>query len=296
MGDVLVNIPCNLQEHLKDRLGNEIEFGSSFITSFFHGKYKGKEFYFSYEKNNYLIFTISVDGKEELEELRKVLTTAMGNNEPVCYYDLLSSSETDEQKAEPTYDWDVKNPQERMKNIVNGTAFSNGQKCLNIKLTRDIQVADLIETDKSKIKISGVYPGYLTVKQVEEINNYSEAQIYHTIKAVSSAIWSHWHATKRDDVKPDFTESEYGLQYIMYLTKKFGVELSEPEIGRKLQATPTYVAWYNWWDIYFQKELSADEWDKYQQLIRQGKDVSMYRPSGDWKANVEKPIEKVLTI
>jgi len=143
-------------------------------------------------------------------------------------------------------------------------------------------------------RIYGIDPG--SIKDIELINNLSEVDLYHQIDALGGHIWYCKHAMSHDRIPViDLTEEEYALEYMVNQTRKFGVELPEPKINNHLSPTASYFAWFRFYDNHFKNILSNEEWNAYQEAKRQGKDVSKYMPTGNWKDTLkeEKPVQKV---
>lgn len=92
----------------------------------------------------------------------------------------------------------------------------------------------------------------------------------------------------------DLTEEEYAIEYMVYQTTKFGVELPEPEIDKHVTATPSYNAWYKFYSNHFKNVLSDEEWHAFQRARENGEDISAYMPTGNWQDLLEKSTQKTL--
>jgi len=80
------------------------------------------------------------------------------------------------------------------------------------------------------------------------------------------------------------------LVYGVSALSRFGVEQPHELGGR---ATPEYWAWFEWWNTYIQG-LPQHEWDQMQEAISRKEDATHWRPSGDWRPNVERIREEQL--
>ena len=289
-----------LEQLLEKKYGERFE--GDFLSSLrgdVSGSFDSKRFYITFEGGEYLLISTSSDGRAILGELLPTLTEIMGGKSPICSYDL-QCSETEEKDAEPTLEWDVVAPESRIKEIVNGRAFSDGEKILNLKLYNGKSVSDYLESEQEKedriknARIYGIDPG--SIQDVEMINNLSEVDLYFMIYAMSDHIWRCKHNMAHDMAhgkipKIDLTEDQYALEYMMYQTTKFGVELPEPEIDKHITATPSYNAWYKFYVDHFKYTLTNEQWKAFQQAQREGQDTSAFMPSGHWTDLLEEPVQ-----
>ena len=86
----------------------------------------------------------------------------------------------------------------------------------------------------------------------------------------------------------DLTEEQYALEYMVYQTTKFGVELPAPEIDKHITATPSYNAWYKFYNDHFHYTLTDEQWNAFQDAQANGLDTSEFMPSGHWTDSLEK--------
>ena len=81
-------------------------------------------------------------------------------------------------------------------------------------------------SSENKVRIYGIDPG--SIKEVEKINNLDEIDLWLTIDGLGYHIWWCNHAMSHGRIeKVDLTEEQYALEYLVYQTRKFGVELPE---------------------------------------------------------------------
>jgi len=246
------------------------------------GKYKGFEIKINFNENDYLIISTNQKGKAILNELVPVLSNAIGDYNPICKYDYIKG----DRESLPTIEWDINNPEGRIREIVNGRAFANGQ-CLNLSLYGNRSIESYIEdeiTKQRKNRIYGMDPGFLDNK--DEIDQLSEVDLYFVIDDISRIINSTINSTYGNKI--NLIEEQYAIEYCAYQTTKFGVELDKPELGKHILSTPSYEAWYSFYDNHFNNKLTDAELSEYQINKKQGNDVSNYMPKGNWKDNLPK--------
>lgn len=75
---------------------------------------------------------------------------------------------------------------------------------------------------------------------------------------------------------------QYAIEYCVINTSRFGVEIEMPKEGEHVEVTDSYKAWFKWWNNYFKKTLTREEFEEYQDKVYKGEDISKFRPEGDW--------------
>ena len=262
------------------------------------GTLDSKKISITFRGGEYLLISTTSNSKEVLDELLPILIEIMGGVNPICSYDLQSSGD-EEKDAMPTIEWDVVAPEDRIKEIVNGRAFSKGAKILNLKLYNGKEVSDYLESKQEKedriknARIYGIDPG--SIKDVERINNLSEVDLYLAIEAIGSHIWRCKHDMAKGRIpKIDLTEEQYALEYLVYQTTKFGVELPAPEIDKHIIPTPSYNAWYNFYSNHFKNVLTDAQWNAFQQAQKNNQEVSKFMPKEHWTDLLEISVSKTL--
>ena len=297
MGKTIVNNAWQLEQLLEKKYGErfEADFLSS-LTGGVSGSFDSKRILITFKSDEFLLISTSADGKDILEQLLPTLTEVMGGISPICSYDLQNVG-TEEKDVKPTIEWDIVDPEDRIKKIVNGRAFSDGSKTLNLKLYNGKDVSDYLESKQEKedrtknTRIYGIDPG--CISNVEKINNLSEVDLYFAIDVLGEHIWRCNHDMAYGRIPEiDLTEEQYALEYLVYQTTKFGVELPDPEIDKHITATPSYNAWYKFYADHFKYTLTDEQWDAFQLAQIEGKDTSMFMPSGHWTDLLEKPVQK----
>ena len=255
------------------------------MTGGIDGIFKGHRIRITYSPDFCLVST-SQQGKESLSELETILTNYMAGERPICRYEMVEG-ELSKENAMPTIEWDSKDPESRIKEVVNGRAFTNA-KVKDIVLYGDRKIEDYLETleeqeeRKKNARIYGIDPG--SIQDPESIAKLSEVELYFMIDGLSHHIWYCRHEASHGRIEPvDLTEEEYALEYLAYQTTRFGVELRAPEMDKHIVSTPSYVAWVTFYDNHFKNGLTDAEWNEFQRRKDRGEDVSMFLPKGNWR-------------
>lgn len=284
----------SLQEYLEKQFGEryDVDFLSS-LRDEASGTLDSKPFSITFINGKCLLISTNTNTKEVLEELLPVLTEVMGGFQPICSYDLQS----EEGLVMPTLEWDIIDPEARIKDIVNDRAFSDHSKIFNLKLNNGKDISSYLESEEEKQKriknsrICGLDPG--SIKDVEAIKNLSELDLYFMIDDLGQHIWYCDHEMYHGRIpKIDLTEECFALEYLVYQTTRFGVEIPEPQVDKHISKTPSYNAWYRFYSNHFKKVLTDEQWNEFKKLHKTGKDVSMFMPSGKWQDLLEKPVQK----
>ena len=144
-------------------------------------------------------------------------------------------------------------------------------------------------------KIWGIYN---TFDNAESLNQLDEIDIWKKIDNLGSALfWINHDFDKpwRIDASPEqLLEAQYNLEYLVYSTRRFGVEFSKaPSSTEHVERSETYNAWFEFWHDHFES-MSNEEYNKFVEDRFSGKDISKYMPSGTWKDNLCKPLQKKL--
>ncbi len=213
---------------------------------------------------------------ESAMECIQMLTKAMDGEMPICRYNVEENGET-VLKVE----WDSINPEMRISGIVNGRAYGNA-KVTNLFLYGNRVIEDYLEGPKSinNSRIMGIDLG--SIQNPEEVSQYSEVDLYLMIDALSHHIADCTHTAQGPINPSDLIEDQYAYAYLIYQTRRFGVEFSEPKEGLPMVPTPSYKAWFQFYNHHFKEELTTVEWQEFQRRRKNGEDVSMFLPKGDW--------------
>lgn len=145
-------------------------------------------------------------------------------------------------------------------------------------------------------KVWGVYN---TIENPELLDTLDEIDIWKKISCLGGAIFWAIH----DETKPwatvkltseELIEAQYNLEYLVYFTRKFGVEFSrEPSATEHVERSETYNAWFCFWQNHFDS-MSTEVYNQFVDDKLKGKDISKYMPNGSWKDSLEKTKQKKL--
>ena len=253
------------------------------------GKLDGYIFNITYRKDNYLLISTEKEGKHIIAEMLPIFKMVM-DEPPIIEYNMIRKKNNKE-LIMPTLEFDAKNPEERIKDIVNGRALSNSTSISDIKILYGendleyyIETLEEREEKEKSAKIYGIYPG--SIKNVEEVNHANELDLFLMIDALGGYIY-HMKRLINHGEDIDISEEEYALEYMVYQTRKFGVEFEKPSIGSHIRPTESYQAWYNFYASHF-KLFSTYEFEIFKKLKDEGKDIEHFLPVGNWKDNLNK--------
>ena len=144
-------------------------------------------------------------------------------------------------------------------------------------------------------KLWGVYN---TLDNPEMFETLDEIDIWKKIDNLGGSIFWAMH----DAGKPwatnvstnDLINAQYNLEYLVYSTRRFGVEFSKkPSATEHVERSESYRAWFRFWHDHFES-MSPEVYNQFVDDKFSGKDISKYMPSGSWKVSLEKPIQKKL--
>jgi hypothetical protein len=94
---------------------------------------------------------------------------------------------------------------------------------------------------------------------------------------------SHGRFEMTDGIGQDLIDAQYAIEYAVLKTKRFGVEIPEPKETEHVARTESYNKWFRWWNNYFKRTLTNEQWLDFECLYNTGKDISHYRPEGSWE-------------
>lgn len=267
------------------------------MGGYIDGRLDNQPICISYIPNRILMISSSSKSEELVKELVPLLCEVMGDNSPICSY---NSQKIGFEEEIYTVEWDNIDPEKRLKDIVNHRALPKDMIMTNLKLYNSKDAASYMETPKEReeyiknARIYGIDPGNLNV---EVVNNYSEIELYTAIDGLGGHLWRCRHEMAHGRMpRIDLTEEQYALEYLVYQTKKFGVDLPDPEIGEHVPSTESYRAWFQHYDNHFKNELSQEEWNAFNQALKNGEDVSSFAPSGNWEDSLNKAKPKQANI
>jgi len=149
-----------------------------------------------------------------------------------------------------------------------------------------VKISKKLEEFVVEEDIYGVHTGSLT--DAQEVKNCPEQTLYFLINSLAGFIrkMNQTVGMRRKEGNVDLSQEQYALEFCVYQTKRFGVEIPEPTQGKHVVATPSYRAWFKSWSSYFQEELSETEFKEYDKLSSAKLDISKFRPKVDWRENI----------
>jgi len=149
--------------------------------------------------------------------------------------------------------------------------------------------------EKSEEKLWGIYN---TFDDTEMLETLEEIDIWKKIHNLGGQLF--W--TMHDAGKPwavnvstkDLINAQYNLEYLVYSTRRFGVEFSkEPSATEHVERSESYNAWFKFWHNHFDS-MTPEVYNQFVDDKFSGKDISKYMPSGSWKELLEQPeIKKI---
>ena len=127
-----------------------------------------------------------------------------------------------------------------------------------------------------------------------QVETCPELVLYLLIEMIGGAIWrmgrelrkGHIPEESIKGVNRDLDEMHGRIRVAVDQTSRFGVE--QPRIYRvkgevALSGSDDYWLWYRWWDAW-QKSLTDDQYRSMDADMIADRDLSKWRPDGDWKA------------
>lgn len=146
-----------------------------------------------------------------------------------------------------------------------------------------------------KEKIYGVYN---TFGDSEALETLDEIDIWKMIDNLGGSIFWTLHDSSKpwsnNVSKKDLADAQYNLEYLVYSTRRFGVEFSkEPSATEHVERSESYNTWFKFWQNHF-KSMTNKEYDQFIDDKTSGKDISKYMPSDSWKDSLEKSAQKKL--
>lgn len=86
----------------------------------------------------------------------------------------------------------------------------------------------------------------------------------------------------------ELIQAQYNLEYLVYYTRKFGVEFSkEPSETEHVERSASYDAWFKFWHDHFES-MAPEVYEQFVEDKFSGKDISKYMPTGSWKDTLVK--------
>ena len=286
----------DLENLLTEYFEERIKTKTDVIANSVMGRLDGKKFRINFMKDHYMMLFVEENSFMTIKKLQPILTEVMDSKTPICVYSL---KRTDTYNLEEylTMEWDIKHPDERIRALVNERGFQNAE-VFDIRLFNSRRISDYKDNldwlDKlNSCKFYGRDIG--NIENIEKVNNADEVDLFLMIYDLSRELTVFKHSIPVRISYVDLTLSQFALEYMIYQTKKFGVEVSEPKEGRHIIPGPSYNAWFNFYktniiDVYTREEIEA-----YKVLKSNGKDVSFFTPKGRWNEEAKNLVIKEST-
>ncbi len=134
---------------------------------------------------------------------------------------------------------------------------------------------------------------YNTFNNPAVLDTLDEIDIWKKIDNLGGSIfWAQHDARKpwaANVSMADLIQAQYNLEYLVYYTRRFGVEFSrEPSETEHVERSESYNAWFRFWHDHFES-MTPEVYNQFVDDKFSGKDISKYMPSGSWKDSLEKP-------
>lgn len=244
------------------------------------GTINSESFSITVQRDSYLL--VSAKKMDLVESMKAVLSEYM-ENEPICQY-----QQTINDMPLATMEWDIQNPKNRIEEIVNGSALKH--KAENLMLfgynledfTNEEARKKFQEKETERIKNARIFGIDTGCFNPEEVEKYSECELFCNIESLGYYLWWQRHEESHERVEHvDLTEQEFGISYLVNQTRKYGVELAEPQVDKHLSPTESYQKWYGFWRKWM-SSFDDKTWELLQQKIKKQEDISEYLPERKW--------------
>ena len=147
--------------------------------------------------------------------------------------------------------------------------------------------------EKKEEKVWGVYN---TFDDPETVETLDEIDIWKKIDNLGGFLFWSMHDARKpwaaDVLLKDLIDSQYNLEYLVYSTRRFGVEFSkEPSATEHVERSESYNAWFRFWHNHFES-MSHEVYKQFVDDKYSGKDISKYMPCGSWKDSLKQSAQK----
>ena len=150
---------------------------------------------------------------------------------------------------------------------------------------------------KTEERIWGIYN---TFDNPEAFKTLGEIDIWKKIDNLGGSIfWAIHDADKpwtANTPLKDLIDAQYNLEYLVYSTRRFGVEFSkEPSTYEHVERSESYNVWFRFWHNHFES-MTPEIYNQFVDDKLRGKDISKYMPSGSWKDLLEQTSPRKMLI
>ena len=135
-------------------------------------------------------------------------------------------------------------------------------------------------------KIWGLYCP--PIFEPQNLENLSEIDVWKAIDNIGAILFWDLHDRNKPWRQPGMTaeqriDAQYALEYLVYYTRKFGVEFSKmPTEEEHVEKSETYEYWYSFWSNHF-KSMTKEEYQRFIEDKISGKDITEYLPEKTWQ-------------
>lgn len=277
-----------LNDLLKSYFKEEIKTGVEDISHSIYGRLKGQKFRITYVDNYFMMLFVpdNPSSYSTIQKLQPILGEVMDNKTPICAYNL-KRTDTYSLTEYLAIEWDVKHPVERIQALVNERGFQHAEVS-DIRLFNSRRIEDYKEdldwlNNYSNSKVYGRDPG--NIRDIEAVKNADEIDLFLMIYELTNDLNILKYTVPTRISYVDMTLSTFALKYMIYQTKKFGVDLPEPKEGTQFITTESYDSWFNYYKKHIIDSYTSEEISAYKVLKKSGKDVSFFEPKGNWYDN-----------
>lgn len=235
-----------LQYRLSVNLGNKINVQfNPYSPDILNIQYKKQTIIIHYQENNHLIILIPPKCNPIANKLINAIKLFLNNEDYICTYNLEKK-----QLKYQVWEWNLYDKEKRMKSINTNQAFPHTD-----------YVITNIKENKQESRFTAIKCGIPF-----ELKEYTEECLFYHIKSIYELL---------NDRELKITKYIYNyyysqLEYYIYQTKRYGVELNEPNENEPLIITESYNQWYlKWLTIY--NNLSSIEKIKFTHLASTNK-------------------------
>lgn len=269
------------------------------------GEWRGKSYMIDYTLNQSLILSAGdfPGWKKVLSALRPICTKFI-QADALCQYDAKVA-----QWWTHYMEWQLQNPEEYLRQLVNGGGTPGCVQSRNLILLGDRKLADYEDADLKaayaegvmlRTSFAGVYgkdPGNCDLTRLKKASNLG---LFLEYSAALSALVDLSHQSHQATFTEDLvTVMTYGatlaglLRQRAQLTADFilgticqrnQIPTSTPSKTQRLQPDETlFLRWNNFYGNHLQQTLSDQELTQLVDDYFQGKDISHYAPQGNWR-------------
>ena len=242
--------------------------------------------------------TLFICGSEEtpreiLDLVVPALNKAMDNNKPIARFDIREYGNEKDIPA-PYIEWNIINPEERLKELANNRGVGERAEVLNLEILNGKTINDYLDTKEEtqelmkNSKVYGIYSAFIDPAKNAITPEYV---IYMSICQLESEVET-GEILNRIGLfgHIDIEDKKYALDFFKQSTTRFGVEMREPVLEKRVVETSSYSAWKAFWYNHF-KDFTKEQLDTLFDIAMSNGDASEYLPNCDWKDAIERTMK-----